>query len=235
MKKLLALLLAFALVFCLAACKDAVEDNGESTTEEVTTGRPGEWVTNANGEVQTITTPYLLTEANGEIKTEIVTGADGKDVAQPVTTVIYDVETYPGATQAPTVAPGNTMASTGKKWPKDEFMKKLPVLSENVDDINSSANEEGNIAILYFNDVSYADYLKYIDKCKAAGFEQTYGHDLPEKEENGESYIYYSIANGLYVGITYNTDSYPYRNCDVKISVSDYDVAGINTAVNSEK
>ncbi|MBQ3604098.1 MAG: hypothetical protein IJA02_09670 [Clostridia bacterium] len=235
MKKILALLMAFAMIFCLAACKDSVKDNGESTTEEATTGRPGDFVTDANGEVLLVTKPYIITEANGEVKTEKVTDEKGSEYVMPVTTVVVDVETYPGATQAPTVAPGNTMAPTGKKWPKDEFMKKLPVLSENVDDINSSATEEGNIAILYFNDVSYADYLKYIEKCKAAGFEQTYGHDLPEKEENGESYIYYSIANGLYVGITYNTDKAPYRNCDVKISVADYDVAGINASINSEK
>lgn len=235
MKKTLALLMAFAMIFCLAACKDSVKDNGESTTEEATTGRPGDFVTDANGEVLLVTKPYIITEANGEVKTEKVTDEKGSEYVMPVTTVVVDVETYPGATQAPTVAPGNTMAPTGKKWPKDEFMKKLPVLSENVDDINSSATEEGNTAILYFNDVSYADYLKYIEKCKAAGFEQTLGNNLPEKEENGESYIYYSIANGLYVGIVYNTDKAPYRNCDVRISVTDFEPEGLNASINSEK
>ncbi len=236
MQKAIALLLAFAMIFCFTACKNHTENNGdETTTEEITTGKPGDWVTNADGELQTVTTPYIFTEPGGEVKTEIVTDENGSEYAMPVTTVVYDIETYPGATQAPTVAPGNTLAPTSKKWPTSSFMSKLPVLSENVDEMNSSKKEEGEIAILYFNDVSYADYLKYIDECKAAGFAQTYGHNLPEKEEDGESYIYYSIANGLYVGITYYTNSAPYRNCDVKISVSNYDVAGIQSTTNQEK
>ena len=224
MKKAVALLLAFALIFCLAACKNQVA-LGEETTQE-TTGKPGDWITNADGEVQTVTRSYLLTEENGEMKTEIVTNADGSEQAVPVTTFVYDVATYPGATQPATVPPGYTLASTGKAWPTESFMSALPVLSETVDDIDLQTNEKGDVAILYFNEVSYADYLKYVDKCKAAGFEQTSGSTLPETETDGESYIYYSASNGLYVGITYNTDSAPYRNCDVRISVANYSVYG---------
>lgn len=225
MKKTFALLLAFVLIFSFAACKS--QPVNETTTEEPT-GKPGDWVTDTNGEVQTITRTYVITEKSGEIETTHVTDANGKEIALPVTTFLYDIETHPGATQPPTSPPGYTMAPMGKSWPADSFFSALPVLSENVDDITTSKKEAGEIAILCFNEVSYADYLKYIEECKAAGFEQTSGDKLPEKETDGESYIYYSVANGLYVTISYNTDSAPHRNCDVRIIVTNYDVVAAN-------
>lgn len=229
MKKVIAVILAFAMIFAFAACKNNIDEG--QTTEPVTeeTGKPGDWVTNAAGEVQTTAESYLVLDDNSKPMTEVVTDENGSENVQLVTTLVYDIVTVPGATQAPTVAPGFTMADKDMKWPAYSFIKKLPVLAEKVSDSSYSQNEEGEVAVIYLNDMSYADYLKYIDKCKAAGFEQTYGHNLPEKEVDGESYIYYSIANGLYLGVTYNTNTAPYRNCDVKITVANYDVAGINS------
>ncbi len=234
MKNFIAVLLVFSMIFVFAACKNTIVD--EQTTEPVAeeTGRPGDWVTNADGEPQTTANHYVILDDNSKPMTEIVTDENGSEKVQVVTTVVYDIETYPGATQAPTVAPGNTMADKKMDWPKYDFMAKLPVLAEKISDAGYSKTQEGEAAVIYLNDMSYADYLKYIDKCKSAGFEQTYGSKLPEKEADGEDYIYYSIANGLYVGVIYYTHSAPYRNCDVKITVANYDAAGINAAMNSE-
>ena len=229
MKKIIAVVLTFAMIFVFAACKNNIDEN--QTTEPVTeaTGTPGGWVTNAAGELQTTQNYYVILDDNSKPMTEIVTDEKGSENVQVVTTVVFDIETYPGATQAPTVAPGYTMADKGMSWPGYKFMEKVPVLADKISDSSYSKNDNGEVAVIYLNDMSYADYLKYIDKCKAAGFEQTYGDNLPEKEEDGRSYIYYSIANGLYLGVTYNTHSAPYRNCDVKITVANYDVAGINS------
>lgn len=229
MKKLIAIVLAFAMIFAFAACKNNIDEN--QTTEPVTeaTGTPGGWVTNAAGELQTTQNYYVILDDNSKPMTEIVTDEKGSENVQVVTTVVFDIETYPGATQAPTVAPGYTMADKEMSWPAYDFINKVPVLNDKISDSSYSKNDNGEVAVIYLNDMSYADYLKYIDKCKAAGFEQTYGDNLPEKEEDGRSYIYYSIANGLYLGVTYNTHSAPYRNCDVKITVANYDVAGINS------
>ena len=225
MKKIIAVVLTFAMIFVFAACKNNIDEN--QTTEPVAeeTGRPGDWVTNAAGELQTTQNYYVILDDNSKPMTEIVTDEKGSENVQVVTTVVFDIETYPGATQAPTVAPGYTMADKGMSWPGYKFMEKLPVLKDKISDSSYSKNEQGEVAVIYLNDMSYADYLKYIDKCKAAGFEQTLGDNLPEKEEDGKSYIYYSIANGLYLGVTYNTHSAPYRNCDVKITVTNYDVS----------
>ncbi len=227
MKKLIAVLLCLAMIFTFAACKKNPDTSDESeTTTEETTGRPGDWVTNADGEVQTVVDSYIMLDENSKPMTEIVTDEQGSEKQQLVTTVIYDIETYPGAETVPTVAPGNTNPANVQAWPSYSFMSKLPKLADNVDDVSYSKNDEGEIAIIYFNDVSYEEYLAYVEKCKKAGFEQSYGHNLPEEEEAGASYIYYSIANGLYVGISYDTDTAPYRYCDVKISISSYDVSG---------
>ena len=230
MKKIIAVALVFATLFAFTACKNTVNEG--QTTEPVAeeTGRPGDWVTNASGEPQTTQNYYVILDDNSKPMTEVVTDENGSENVQVVTTVVYDIETYPGATQAPTVAPGYTMADKNMSWPAYSFMDKVPVLKDKISDSSYSKNDDGEVAVIYLNDMSYADYLKYIDKCKAAGFEQTYGNNLPEKEEDGESYIYYSIANGLYLGVSYNTNSAPYRNCDVKITVANYDVAGINSA-----
>lgn len=223
MKNVIAVLLAFAMIFVFAACKNNIDEN--KTTEPVTeaTGVPGAWVTNAQGEYQTTGYPYVVPDEDGKPLTEVVTDENGSERARVVTTLVYDIATYPGATQVPTVAPGYTMADKGMNWPSYEFLAAVPVLSEKVSDISYSKLDEGEAVVIYINDMSYADYLRYIDKCKAAGFEQTYGNTLPEKETDGESYIYYSTANGLRLGVMYNTDSTPYRNCDVKITVADYD------------
>ena len=224
MKNFIVALLAFAMIFVFAACKNNIDEN--QTTEPVTeeTGVPGAWVTNAQGEYQTTAYPKVVPDEDGKPLTEVVTDENGSERARVVTTLVYDIATYPGATQPPTVAPGYTMADKDMDWPSYEFLSAVPVLSEKISDISYSETDEGEAVVIYLNDMSYADYLKYIDKCKAAGFEQSYGNNLPEKETDGESYIYYSIANGLRLGVMYNTDSTPYRNCDVKITVANYDV-----------
>ncbi len=225
MKNIIAVFLVFSIIFVFAACKN----NGDETqtTEPVTeeTGVPGAWVTNAQGEYQTTGYAHVVSGEDGKPMTEVVTDEKGSERLQVVTTLVYDIATYPSAAQAPTVAPGYTMADKGMNWPSYEFISAVPVLSEKISDTSYSKSDKGEVAIIYLNDMSYADYLKYIDKCKSAGFEKTYGNNLPEKETDGESYIYYSIANGLYFSVTYNTDSTPYRNCDVKITVANYDVA----------
>ncbi len=230
MKKLIALLLCFSLVFAFAACKNRVDEpqtTQEATTKERQTGAPGDWVTNAKGEVQTVTNSYVVPDENSHPVTQIVTDEDGSTRSEMVTTIIYDIETYPGATQVPTVAPGYTNPSNNEKWPGYAFMSKVPVLSNKVDDVSYSKTDKGEIVALRFNEVSYGDYLKYIEKCRAAGFKQDYGTKFPDKEIDGEVYIFYSLSYGLYFGVTYNTDSISYRDCDVKITVSNYDVSGI--------
>ncbi|MBR4051053.1 MAG: hypothetical protein IKK09_11200 [Clostridia bacterium] len=229
MKKYIAVVIVFAMIFAFAACKNDVDEG--QTTEPVAeeTGRPGDWVTNASGELQTTAVSYIIADEYSNPVTEIITDENGSEKVQFVTTLIYDIETNPGATQAPTVAPGFTLADKDMRWPAHKFMDKVPVLKDKISDSSYSKTEDGEVAVIYLNDISYADYLKYIEKCKTAGFEQTLGDNLPEKEEDGRSYSYYSIANGLYLNVIYNTHSAPYRNFDVKIAIANYDVASISS------
>ncbi len=227
MKKLIAVLLCFSVIFSFAACtKDPA--NNDETTEP--TGKPGEWVTNAEGEVQTVTTPYLVLDKNDEPQT----GEDGK----VMTTTVYEIMTYPPAegetlppqTTVPTVPAGNTIKSENKDWPTQEFMTKLPKAADKVAKATYNSNEDGSeqLATVYINEMSYADYLAYLKKCEDAGFTRyVSGKQMPEKAEAGKSYVYLSVANGLYVTVAYYTDEYPYRNCDVLITVANYDVGGI--------
>lgn len=226
MKKMIAVLLCFAMIFAFAACKNSSQ-NEEATTAkstEETTGKPGEFVTNDKGEIQTKADSYVLTDEKNQPITKIVTGEDGVTTYEVVTTIVYDVETYPGAETIPTVAPGNTLAPDTQSWPTHKFMSKLPEFADKVDDVDYSKSDKGEIAVIYLNDVKYDEYLAYVAKCQKAGFENSYNIKIPEKAQNGESYIYYSVSNGLYIGITYNTDAAPYRNCDMRISISSYDV-----------
>lgn len=225
MKKLIAVVLTLAAVLTFASCQKKVQpESGESTTE-VTTATPGAWKTDVNGEIMTTGIVYLLPDENSQPMTEIVTDENGSQYSQLVTTVIYDIWTNPGATKPETVPAGNTMADLQKTWPTEEFMAKVPVLTQTLSDADISKTESGNLAILYINELSYKEFLAYLEECKAAGFAQSAGHaQMPETEKSGETYMYYSEANGLYLNILYNTDTAPYRNCDVKIIVSDYDL-----------
>ena len=110
-------------------------------------------------------------------------------------------------------------------------MSKLPKLKENVDKTTHVTTDRGQIATVYVNELSYSDYLSYIETCKKAGFVQkNTGTKLPENPEAGKSYIYYTVENGLYITMTYYTDEYPYRNCDLYISVADYSLLdGVGT------
>lgn len=226
MKKMIAVLLCFAAIFAFAAC---TKDEPDTTTEP--TGRPGDMVTNDKGDVVTVTDFALVLDENGEPQLD--------EKGNVMTTVGYAVATYPPAegetlppqTTVPTVAAGNTIKSENAKWPAHEFMSKLPKLRDNVDKATLVTTDKGQLATVYVNELSYADYLAYIETCKKAGFVQkNTGTKLPEKPEAGKSYIYYTVENGLYITMTYYTDEYPYRNCDLYISVSDYNLLdGIGT------
>ena len=125
MKKFIAVLLCFAAIFAFAAC---TKNEPDTTTEP--TGRPGDMVTNDNGDVVTVTDFALILDENGEPQLD----SDGN----VMTTVGYAVATYPPAEgetlppkeTSPTVAPGNTIKSENAKWPADEFMSKLPKIKE---------------------------------------------------------------------------------------------------------
>ncbi len=220
MKKFIAVLLCFSVIFAFAAC---TKNEPDTTTEP--TGRPGDMVTDANGGVVTVTDFALVLDENGEPQLD----ANGN----VMTTVGNAVATYPPAegetlpplTKAPTVAVGNTIKSENAKWPAEEFMSKLPKLRADVDKATHVTTDKGQISTIYINELSYADYLAYIDTCKKAGFAQkNTGTVIPESAQAGKSYVYYTVANGLYITMTYYTDEYPYRNCDLYISVADYNL-----------
>lgn len=218
MKKLIAVLLCFACVFAFAACTKK-----ENDTEP--TGKPGEWVTDAEGSVVMTKIPFLDLDENGEPQLD--------ENSKPMTTYIEQIATYPPAEgetlppkeTTPTVAPGNTLKSEKAEWPTQSFLTKLPKLRDTADKVTYQKNENGELATIYINEISYADYLKYIETCKKAGFEQeNKGTTIPEKAQAGKSYVYYTVANGLYITMTYYTDEYPYRNCDLFISIANYDL-----------
>ena len=182
----------------------------------------GAWVTDSNGMWVTQTEQFLVLDDNGEPMVD--------ENGVPITTYAYNNVTYPaapGETLPPktTKPAGYTTPSENAKWPADAFMAKLPKLKDNVDKAIGSTNKNGNFKNIQINELSYADYLKYIETCKKAGFVQTNtGTVIPSKSEAGECYRYQSVANGLYVTLTYYTDEYPYRTCDLLITVSDYDM-----------
>lgn len=218
MKKLIAILLCFACVFAFAACTKKEPD-----TEP--TGVPGEWVTDADGNVVTTQIPFLDLDENGQPQTD----ANGN----PLTTIVNQIATYPAApgetfpprSTNPTVAPGNTINSENKVWPTESYMAKLPKLRDIVDKSTYVKDDNGQLMTIYINEISYADFLSYLETCKQAGFTQSNpGTVIPESAVAGKSYVYSSQANGLYITMTYYTDDYPYRNCDLFISVADYDL-----------
>lgn len=215
MKKLIAVLLCFACVFAFAAC----------TKKEEPAGKPGDWVTDADGNAVMTEVALFDLDENGETQLD--------EKGKPLTTYVKQIATYPPAegetlppkTTAPTVAPGNTLKSENRAWPSQSFMTKLPKLKDTVDKATYQKNTHGELATIYINDISYKDYLGYIETCKKAGFAQSNtGTEIPEKPQAGKSYVYYTIANGLYITMTYYTDEYPYRNCDLFISVASYDL-----------
>lgn len=218
MKKFIAVMLCFACVFAFAAC---TKNDPEEETQP--TGAPGEWVTDADGNVVTTQFPVLVLDENGQPQTD----ADGK----PLTTVVNDIATYPAApgetipTTVPTVAPGNTIRSEEKAWPTESYMAKFPKLRDTVDKSTYNKDDNGQLTTIYINEISYADFVAYLETCKAAGFTQSNpGTVIPESAAPGKSYVYASEANGLYITIKYCTDEYPYRNCDLFISIADYNL-----------
>ncbi len=217
MKKFIAVMLCFACVFAFAAC------NKEEAPPAETTGKPGEWITDENGDVVMTETPFLVLDENDEP----VLDENGK----PQTTIVQQIATYPAApgetfpTKAPTVAPGNTIKSEKAAWPAHSFMEKFPKLKDTVDKATYQKNDNGELVTVYVNEISYDEFLSYIETCKKAGFTQkNEGTKLPEKAEAGKSYAYLTEANGLYITMTYYTNEYPYRSCDLFINVSSYNL-----------
>ena len=235
MKKLICILLALSFAFAFAACqKKGGKTEAETTTDNY---RPGEWVTDASGIVQTTRVPILVTDKNGEAATKAVTGKDGKTEYEAVTTYVDSIQTYPARegetlpTEAPpqTVPVGNTLPSQNKTWPKDEFMAALPKAADKIDFLSTTYNDNGNCVSINLNDYSYEDFLAYTKKLTDAGFAQTYGNpEFPGQPKDGDAYYYGTVAKGLYVTVSFYTDKSPYRNCDLNITVADYDVGGLN-------
>lgn len=202
----------------------ATDKNGKEVTtyrSEYVTYKAGANVTYANGDPVTATKYSYDLDENGS------TMLDKNGNIR--TNVAFSNVTYPPAPgettpPKPTMPVGNTSPSENVKWPADKFMAKLPKLRDNVDKVISSSNENGNLTSIYINELSYADFLKYAEMCRKAGFVQDNASLIPESPEAGKSYNYYSVANGLYVRAIYYTDEYPYRTCDLCITVSDYDM-----------
>ena len=241
MKKLICLLLTLSLVLAFAACQ---KKGGETETETTADNyRPGDWVTDDNGTVQTTRTPFQITEKNGEVATKVVTGKDGQTEYEALTTYVDSIQTYPARegetlpveTRAQTVPAGNTLPSQNKAWPDDEFMAALPRAADKVDYLTTTDNASGHVASISLNDYSYEQFLQYTKKLAAAGFAQSYGNrDYPEKVTDGDAYYYGAVAKGLYITVVFYTDKAPYRNCDLNITVADYDVGGIYAKINGK-
>ncbi len=217
MKKIIAVMLCFASVFAFAACNKNTEDPTEPA------GTPGDWITDENGELVMTEMPFLVLDENDEPVLD--------ENGNPQTTIVKQIATYPAGpgetypTKAPTVAPGNTIRSEKAAWPTHSFMAKLPKLRDNIDKTTYQKNDKGELATVYVNEISYEDFLAYLETCKKAGFAQSNsGTVIPEKSEAGKSYAYYTEANGLYITMTYYTDEYPYRSCDLFINVSNYNL-----------
>ena len=84
MKKYISVLLCFAVIFAFAAC---TKNEPETTTEP--TGKPGDFVTDDNGNVVTVTDVGLVLDEKGEPQLD----SNGN----VMTTVGYAVATYPPA------------------------------------------------------------------------------------------------------------------------------------------
>lgn len=238
MKKLIAALLALSIVFALTACKNKPVNGDDTTESSEPTGRPGSYVTDASGNVQTTADFYLELDESGQPKTQIVKDKDGSTKVAPVTRVGYAPATYPppeGETLPVTTQyvakPDSTIKSTHAAWPAFEYLAKVPKAVDTVDRVDHSDNEQGEVTAIWINEMSYADFLKYIEKCKTAGFTENSAPTPPTQEKDGEYYAYVSQANGLWLTVFYSTSSYESRFCDVIITVADYDVAGSRIAV----
>ena len=173
MKKLIAAALVFVIVFVLAACKNRPVSSDETTEP---TGTPGEWVTDASGNVQTTNTPYLVLDENSEPQTILVTDEDGSTVVKPVTTLVYEIQTYPPAegetlnvTTQPTVAAGNTVASNHEPWPTDSYLSSVPKATKIVDRIDRSAKEKGHDTVIWINNYCKSIISNYNFFCLFSG------------------------------------------------------------------
>ena len=241
MKKLVCMLLTLTVVLTFAACqKKGGKAENETTTDNY---HPGEWVTNEDGVVQTTRVPILVTDKSGEAATKTVTGKDGKTEYEALTTYVESIQTYPARegetlpTEAPpqTVPVGNTLPSQNKPWPDDKFMAALPKAADKIDFLTTTYDDRGNCASISLNDYSYEQFLAYTKTLDKAGFTQSYGNpEFPGQPKDGDSYYFGTVANGLYVTVVFYTDKAPYRNCDLNITVADYDVGGLNKIL-SEK
>ncbi len=242
MKKLICLLLTLSLALAFVACqKKGGKIEPETTTDDY---HPGEVVTDESGVIQTTRVPVAVTDKNGETKTKVITEKDGSTRYEAETTYVQSIQTLPTRegetlpTDAPpqTVPVGNTMPSQNKAWPDYAFMKALPKAADKVDYVTTTFDEKGNCAIISVNEYTYEQFLQYTKKLADAGFTQSYGNpEFPEKAKEGDSYYYGAAANGLYITVAYYTDHAPQRNCDLNITVADYDVGGVYALLSGKK
>ena len=239
MKKLICLLLTLTLALAFVAC----QKKGGQTEEETTTDNyhPGEWITDESGVIQTTRVPVPVAGKDGKPVTTVITDKDGSTRYEEVTEYIDTIQTVPareGDTLPPeppmqTVPAGNTLPSQNKPWPNYAFMKALPKAADKVDFVTTTFDDRGNCASININDYSYEQFLQYTKKLAAAGFEQSYGNpDFPAKAVDGDGYYYGTFANGLYITVAFYTDKAPNRNCDLNITVADYDVGGLHALMN---
>lgn len=241
MKKLICLLLTLTLALAFVAC----QKKGGQTEEETTTDNyhPGEWITDESGVIQTTRVPVPVAGKDGKPVTTVITDKDGSTRYEEVTEYIDTIQTVPareGDTLPPeppmqTVPVGNTLPSQNKPWPDDKFMAALPKAADKIDFLTTTYDDRGNCASISLNDYSYEQFLAYTKTLDKAGFTQSYGNpEFPGQPKDGDSYYFGTVANGLYVTVVFYTDKAPYRNCDLNITVADYDVGGLNKIL-SEK
>ncbi len=235
MKKLICLLLALALALAFAACQKKGSKTEETTADNY---HPGEWITDASGVIQTTRVPVPVTGKDGKPVTTAIADKDGSTRYEAVTDYIDTIQTVPAREDdtLPTEPPmtnvpvGNTVPSQNKPWPTYAFMKALPKAADKVDFVTTSADSKGNSANIKINEYSYEQFLQYLKTLADAGFTKVAGNpDYPEKAKEGDAYYYNGAsADGLHVMVSYYTDHMPQRNCDLSVTVTDYDVNGSN-------
>lgn len=254
MKKLLAIILVFSLAFAFAACKKVIDtskdgegipvtdEDGNPVTDirwEIVTTPEGETVTATTYEPPSNNDGVQLTNKSGaglttarfvQVTEEVsyivtlpppATDENGKTFAPTQETV---VETYP------TTPPGNTNASQNVAWPTYDFIKKIPKVKDTVDAIYYSPDKgDGKETVtIRINDMSYADFKAYVEKCMDAGFENYRDRTVPENEPKTDTYFFYSTNNGTWFGATFYPENSPYRYCDVQLTISNYNPAELD-------
>lgn len=233
MKKAIALILAMSVIFAFTACtkKGGSADGDESDTASAV--KPGDWVTDKDGNVMTTVDNAILIDEEGSMITEVRSNEEGKTFYVPKTTLHVvpethsagEGETYP-VTTPDTLPHGNTLASKHLAWPDYAVLGGVPQVKKEVDNIDYKKDSYGELVNIYVNELSYKDFLKYVDKLIDAGYvrsEEAAMQTLPEKAKDGQYYTFHSRVNGKILSMMYYTDGYPYHTYDLFLTVSDYD------------